>query len=71
MLDERKRETIIALAECNMNASQAAAKTNYHRNTFLYQIEQIKKKTGLDPTNFYDLIKLLEIATAKEEHRED
>lgn len=62
MLDGRKKEIILALAECNMSANEAARVKHYHRNTVVYHCEQIRKKTGLNPRNFYDLIKLVEMA---------
>jgi DNA-binding PucR family transcriptional regulator len=30
-----------------------------HRNTVCYRIERVKKKTGIDPLDFYGLCKLL------------
>ena len=61
MLDIRKKEVILAMAELNMNESEVARKMHVHRNTVVYQCEQILKKTGLNPSNFYDLVKLVEM----------
>lgn len=49
---------VIALANNRMNASEAARQMFMHRNTVTYRIQSIKKKTGLDPQNFFDLYKL-------------
>jgi sugar diacid utilization regulator len=69
MLDERKREVVLAFAECSMSLSATAKKLHFHRNTIEYHLKQTRKKTGLDPCNFYDLIKLLEIAERMEEEK--
>lgn len=50
---------IFALADCGLKTSRAARKLNMHRNTVIYHIEEIKKFTGLNPLNFYDMTKLL------------
>jgi carbohydrate diacid regulator len=61
MLDDKKREIVRAFADCNMNVSATAKKLYLHRNTVVYHLEHIHRQTGLNPLNFYDLIKLLEI----------
>lgn len=55
------KQFILVLAECNMNAAEAARRMMYHRNTITFRMQSIKKKTGLNPGNFYDLIKLVEM----------
>lgn len=61
--DELNCKIILAFAECNMNRIETAKKLNcIHRNTILYRFEDIYIKTGLNPKNFYDLIKLVDIA---------
>ena len=65
MLDDRKREIIRCFADCNMNVTATAKRLHFHRNTVVYHLEQIYKKTYLDPTRFYDLIRLLEIVEAE------
>jgi carbohydrate diacid regulator len=54
-------ECLAAYAHANMNVSVASEKVFRHRNTVEYHLEQVKKKTGLDPKNFFDLAKLMEI----------
>ncbi len=51
---------ILALAKCGLNPSRAARKLNIHRNTVIYHIGEIRDFTGLDPSDFYDMAKLLE-----------
>lgn len=65
-MDERDKAIIIALAEHNMRIGEAAEAVFMHRNTVVYHFEKIKRLTGLDPRNFYDLIKLVSMVTGKE-----
>lgn len=57
-LSEYYRELKV-FAECGMNVSKAAKKLIFHRNTVVYHFEVVKKKTGKDPYNFFDLLDLL------------
>lgn len=59
-LSERQCQIVEAMADHNMNAAVVARELNFHRNNVVYHIEQVKKKTGLDPRCFYDLVELLE-----------
>lgn len=61
-LTEKEKEILLALAEHNMNRSEAAMSLYMARNSFYYHFNNIHKKTGLDPRNFYDLAKLLGMA---------
>ena len=60
-LSDVQKETIKAFAECDMNASKTAEHMYMHRNAVIYNLNEIKRKTGLEPRKFYDLIKLLEM----------
>ena len=60
-MDERDVNVILLLADHGIKISEAARAGYMHRNTVLYHIKNIKKETGLDPTNFYDLCKLVEM----------
>lgn len=60
-LTDREKEIILAMAACDMNKTNAAAKLYFHRNTMAFHMDKIRKKTGLDPRRFYDLVKLLEM----------
>ena len=68
-MTDRQREIVLALAGCKMNASEAGKKIFLHRNTVLYHGEQIKLSTGLDPFDFYDLCKLLEMAKEEDDDK--
>lgn len=57
-----QREIIKGLCDNGMSPSKAAKNLHYHRTNIWYHIYRIRENTGLDPTNFYDLIKLKEIA---------
>lgn len=61
-LDERDFRVILTLAEHSMRATETAFALDVSRNTVLYRIDKIKRITGLDPMNFYDLCKLVGIA---------
>lgn len=61
-LDERDAEIILALAHNNMNVSDTARDMFMHRNSICYHITKVKRVTGLDPMNFYDLHKLVKDA---------
>ena len=66
-MDEIDAEIILALADNNMNESETARMLFMHRNTVVYHIGKVKKLTGLDPTNFYDLCKLVKMARERRE----
>lgn len=61
-LDEVDFCVILSLAKNNMNVTDTAYELHRHRNGILYRIGKIKRITGLDPMNFYDLCKLVEMA---------
>lgn len=60
-MTEQQIKIIKALADCNMNVQQTAKSINYHRNTIIYHLQKIKNETGLNPMNFYDLVKLINL----------
>ena len=61
-MDEKQKKVLLALAACSLNVSAVSRKLYMHRNTVEYQVEKIKQETGLDPLNFYQLVKLLRMA---------
>lgn len=61
-MNETDAKIVLALAQCSMNIREVAVKLNYHRNTVVYHVEKIRKITGLNPRNFFDLGELLTIA---------
>lgn len=66
MLTDVDKEVILAYADCNMNTYHAAKKIYLHRNTIMHHLKKVRRLTGLDPLNFYDLHKL--VAMVREEH---
>lgn len=58
-LSDEDKELLRQYAKDNKNVSRTAHHFYQHRNTVMYRFERIKKKTGLDPTYFYDLVALL------------
>lgn len=60
-LDDLDDAIILAFANNNMRATETAYATKVHRNTVMYRLGKIKMLTGLDPMNFFDLYKLVEI----------
>lgn len=70
MFDDRKREIILAMADCNLSIAAVAEKLHFNRNNIVYHMNQIKKKTGLNPRNFYDLVELLKMLEDTEDDTE-
>ena len=58
-------QIILALADNNMNVSEVARALFMHRNNVVYHIGKVKKLTGLDPTNFYNLGELVQMAKSR------
>ena len=54
-------EIVLALADTGMRATAAARKLYMNHATVLYHMKLIKAITGLDPRNFYDLGKLVQM----------
>ncbi|MBO5460892.1 MAG: helix-turn-helix domain-containing protein [Ruminococcus sp.] len=46
--------TIDRFLQNNLNIAETARQLHMHRNTLIYRLEQIKKRTGLDLRNFED-----------------
>ncbi len=60
-LNENEIETVLAFAEHDMTVQRTAKEGFLHYNTVLYRLSRVKDKTGLDPRNFYDLVKLVQM----------
>ncbi len=67
-MNEQDCKVILALAVCDMNPTKTARVLFVHRNTVLYHIEKVKRITGLDPNNFYDLHKLVNMITEEKDN---
>lgn len=64
MLDisDTDRNLLKSYAAHNMNRQQTGKAVYMHTNSIRYRFDVIHRETGLDPSNFYDLVKLLGIA---------
>ena len=60
-MDELDIKVILGLADNRMRISETARVLYVHRNTVIYHIDRIKRLTGLDPLNFYDLYALVQM----------
>lgn len=60
-LSDVQVSVIRSMADNDMVVSFVADSLHYHRQNIKYHINQIRKKTGLDPKRFYDLVKLVEM----------
>jgi DNA-binding PucR family transcriptional regulator len=69
----RQAETIISLANNNLNMKATAREMFVHYHTVIYNIKMIRRNTGLDPLNIRDLNDLLRKAHAvlEGEHEND
>ena len=67
MLKEKDKAIILALADNGMKWKVAARAIDMHYNSVAYRMDRIYDKTGLDPRNFYDLHKLVEMAREDKE----
>ncbi|MCL4486683.1 MAG: helix-turn-helix domain-containing protein [Chloroflexi bacterium] len=45
-------DTIRAFAQCSLNVKETAGKLRVHTNTVYFRLNQIKKRTGVDPRTF-------------------
>ena len=59
-MNETDKEILIVFAENNMNVCETARVLIYHRNNVDYHLKRIEEKTGLNPKNFFNLVKLLQ-----------
>ena len=59
VMTRRRCEVVLALADCNMSANAAGSMLYMDHSCVEYHIKLIKKITGLDPKNFYDLAELV------------
>lgn len=60
-LTEKEKETIFAMAENRLSCTRAAKELFYNPMTIRERCFRIRKKTGLDCREFYDVVKLLEM----------
>lgn len=58
-MTELQAEILVALAKNQLSVSETARKLYMHRTTVNYHIRQIRKLTGKNPLDFYDMCELL------------
>ena len=63
-LTETQARMVLGLADNEMKVYKTSIALHYSRSTVDYHLRQIRKLTGLDPRNFYDLYHLVQIAKA-------
>lgn len=61
MLTTRQKEIILALADNGMRIRRAADAMYCNHAGLYHHMNNIKDRTGLDPRDFWDLIKLVEM----------
>jgi sugar diacid utilization regulator len=61
-MTEQEARIIIELAHHQLSALRVARLLSYHRNTIYYHVKNIRKKTQLDPYDFFDMQKLYPMA---------
>lgn len=63
-LTETQARMVLGLADNEMKVYKTSIALHYSRSTVDYHLRQIRKLTGLNPRNFYDLYHLVQIAKA-------
>lgn len=61
-MDKIDAKMIVAFARCGMKIKTAADMVFYNKGTLIYRFNRIRRETGLDPRNFFDLVELYNIA---------
>ncbi len=56
IFDEEELTTVFSFFENNLNISETARQLFLHRNTLVYRLEKIERKTGLDVRKFEDAL---------------
>lgn len=58
-LTETQKMIVVSMAKNGFCESKVARELHFNHNTVRYHIEEVKRKTELDPRDFYDMQKLL------------
>jgi DNA-binding PucR family transcriptional regulator len=70
MLTEAEKQTLVLLADSGLNISRAAETIGLSRKSVYDRLRNIENKTGIDPTDFWGLHKLLAL-TAQDDAQDD
>ena len=65
-LTEQEVKIIKAMVQCNMKVKPAANSIPASHMYIRYNIEKLKRRTGLDPRRFLDLMKLYQMVEEQE-----
>lgn len=60
-ISDNQKQTILALAECNLRKADVARARGYSYGAIENHIRNVRGLTGLDPMNFYDLHELVRL----------
>src|SRR5262245_5813997 len=63
--------TVRTFADCNLNVKETARRMSVHTNTVYFRLNQIKKRTGVDPRTFSGTSFLLTLSRLLETHTHD
>ena len=69
-LTAAEKETLLLMADNGMNVSRAADEIHYSRKTIYDRLRNVKAKTGIDPTDFWGLHRLLTLIEMEKEERD-
>ena len=58
-LEPALRATLVAFADCDLNAGRAARRLQVHPNTVHYRLRRIEQLTGRDTRRFRDMVELM------------
>lgn len=58
-LEPALRATLVAFADCDLNAGRAARRLQVHPNTVHYRLRRIERLTGRDTRRFRDMVELM------------
>ena len=70
-MNDLQKIVIVTFAVSGMSIEDTGRAMHYHRNTIRYHLECIGRKTGIDPRNFFDLIKLYDMAIGEHNDGKD
>lgn len=70
MLNETEKQTLALLAKSGINISRAAEILGLSRKSVYDRLRNIENKTGIDPTDFWGLHKLLAMS-AQDDAQDD